>query len=102
MKWITNISPLIKEIELRKNPVIVRVNKFDEDSAKKFSLELAQAHNTGQKVIPVVIDSYGGQVYSLMSMISAIKHSELPIATIVDLNFISDLIIVRGILFLIK
>ena len=84
MKWITNISPLVKEIELRKNPVIVRVNKFDEDSAKKFSLELAQAHNTGQKVIPVVIDSYGGQVYSLMSMISAIKHSELPIATIVE------------------
>jgi ATP-dependent Clp protease protease subunit len=84
MKWTTNISPLIKEIELRKNPVIVRVNKFDEDSAKKFALELAQAHNTGQKVIPIVIDSYGGQVYSLMSMISAIKHSELPIATIVE------------------
>ena len=45
---------------------------------------MAQAHNTGQKVIPVVIDSYGGQVYSLMSMISAIKHAELPVATIVE------------------
>jgi len=84
MKWTTNISPLIKEFELRKNPVIIRVNKFDEESAKKFSAEVAQAHNTGQKVIPVVIDSYGGQVYSLMSMISAIKHSELPVATIVE------------------
>ncbi len=84
MKWVTKISPLIKEIELRKNPVIVRVNKFDEDSAKKFDQEVAQAHNTGQKVIPVVIDSYGGQVYSLMSMISAIKNAELPVATIVE------------------
>jgi len=84
MKWITKISPLIKEFELRKNPIIIRVNKFDEDSAKKFSQEVAQAHNTGQKVIPVVIDSYGGQVYSLMAMISAIKNSELPIATIVE------------------
>jgi len=84
MKWTTEISPLIKEIELRKNPVIVRVNKFDEESAAKFNLELAQAHNTGQKVIPVVIDSYGGQVYSLMAMISAIQHSELPIATIIE------------------
>lgn len=84
MKWTTNISPLIKEIELRKSPVIIRVNKFDEESAKKFSLEVAQAHNTGQKVIPVVIDSYGGQVYSLMSMISAIKGSEIPVATIVE------------------
>ena len=67
MKWMTKISPLIKEVEMRHNPVIVRVNKFDEDAAKKFDQEIARAHNTGQKVVPVVIDSYGGQVYSLMS-----------------------------------
>ena len=84
MKWKSNISPLIKEVELRKNPVILRVNKFDEKAAKEFQDQIALAHNTGQKVIPVVIDSYGGQVYSLMAMISAIKHSELPIATIVE------------------
>ena len=84
MKWTTKISPLIKEVELRKPPVIARVNKFNEDAAKKFSDEIAKAHNTGQKVIPVVIDSYGGQVYSLMAMISAIKHAELPVATIVE------------------
>lgn len=84
MKWTTSISHLIKEIELRKSPVIIRVNKFDEENAKKFDQEIAQAHNTGQKVIPVVIDSYGGEVYSLMSMISAIKHAELPVATIVE------------------
>ena len=84
MKWTTNYDPKIKELELRYNPVIVRVNKFDEESAKKFDQEVARAHNTGQKVIPIVIDSYGGQVYSLMSMISAIKHAELPVATIVE------------------
>lgn len=84
MKWTTDISPLLKEYELRKNPVIIRVNKFNEEAAKKFSAEIAQAHNTGQKVIPVIIDSYGGQVYSLMSMISDIRNSELPIATIVE------------------
>ena len=84
MHWTTNIDPKIKEIELRKQPVIIRVNKFNEEAAKKFSQEMALAHNTGQKVIPVVIDSYGGEVYSLMSMISAIKHSELPVATIVE------------------
>ena len=84
MKWTTEISPLIKEVELRKTPVIVTVNKFDEKSAKEFQQQLALAHNTGQKIIPVVIDSYGGQVYSLMSMISAIKHSELPVATIIE------------------
>ena len=84
MKWTTEISPLLKEYELRKTPVIIRVNKFDEKSAKEFQQQVAQTHNTGQKVIPVVIDSYGGQVYSLMAMISAIKHAELPVATIIE------------------
>ena len=81
MRWKFKQSPLIKEIELHNTAVIVRVNKFDEDSAKEFSNKVAMAHNTGQTVIPVVIDSYGGQV---LSMISAIKHAELPIATIIE------------------
>ena len=84
MKWTTKVSGLLKEVELRKPPIIVRVNKFDEKSSKDFNDGIAKAHSTGQKVIPVVIDSYGGEVYSLMSMISAIKHSEIPVATIVE------------------
>tara|TARA_Y100001970_G_C14201333_1_gene841285 strand:+ start:207 stop:806 length:600 start_codon:yes stop_codon:yes gene_type:complete len=78
------MDPKIKELELRHNPVIIRVNKFDEQSADEFAAKMALAQNTGQSVIPVVIDSYGGQVYSLMSMISAIKSSTLPVATIVE------------------
>lgn len=84
MKYTFKVSPLLKEYELRRNPVIIRVNKFDEESATKFVSEMATAHNTGQKVIPIVIDSYGGQVYSLMTMIAAIKNAELPVATIVE------------------
>ena len=84
MIWTSKVSPLIKDVELRKPPVIVRVNKFTEDSAKKFHQEMALAHSSGQKIIPIVIDSYGGQVYSLMSMISAIEAAELPVATVVE------------------
>ena len=84
MLWKTTIDKNIKNVELRNNPVIIRVNRFDEKSATEFANKVAQAHNTGQKVIPVIIDSYGGQVYSLMSMIASIKNSELPIATIVE------------------
>ena len=62
MIWKRKVSNNIKEYELRQPPVIVTVNKFDEESAKKFQQEMGLAHNTGQKVIPVVIDSYGGQV----------------------------------------
>ena len=84
MKYLSKVSKLIKEVELRKNPVIVRVNKFNEEASRKFAGEIAAAHNTGQDIIPVVIDSYGGEVYSLMSMVSSIKHSTIPIATIVE------------------
>ena len=60
MIWTSKVSPLVKDVELRKPPVIVKSNKFTEDSAK-FHQEMAMAHNSGQKVIPIVIDSYGGQ-----------------------------------------
>ena len=69
---------------MRRAQVIIRVNKFDEESAEKFIKLVGEAHNTGQPVIPIVIDSYGGQVYSLMAMIAAIKSAELPISTIVE------------------
>lgn len=85
MKVIKKFSPLLKEPKFVDDlPVVIRVNKFDEASAKSFSSLIRKAHNSGQTVIPIIIDSYGGQVYSLMSMISDIKHSSLPVATIVQ------------------
>ena len=64
--------------------MMIRVNDFTEESAAEFAAKMGVAQNTGQPIIPVVIDSYGGQVYSLMSMISAIKNSRIPVATIVE------------------
>jgi len=84
VNFIADVSQHIKAVELRVDPVIVRVNKFDEDSAKEFVDAISRAQNTGQSIIPVVIDSYGGQVYSLMTMIGAIRASRIPVATIVE------------------
>tara|TARA_R110000824_G_scaffold53389_1_gene147881 strand:- start:463 stop:1068 length:606 start_codon:yes stop_codon:yes gene_type:complete len=85
MNVIKYFSPLLKEPALIDGlPTIIRVNKFDEASAKTFSTAMTRAQNTGQPVVPVIIDSYGGQVYSLMSMISDIEHSKVPVATIVQ------------------
>jgi ATP-dependent Clp protease protease subunit len=78
-------SPLLKEPKFIDDlPITIRVRKFDEPSAKEFSNLMNKAQNSGQPVVPVIIDSYGGQVYSLMSMISDIKHSKIPVATIVQ------------------
>tara|TARA_R100000664_G_scaffold8479_1_gene13925 strand:- start:10674 stop:11279 length:606 start_codon:yes stop_codon:yes gene_type:complete len=85
MKVMKLFSPLLKEKEFVDDlPVIIRVRKFDESSANDFSNKMNKAQNTGQPIVPVIIDSYGGQVYSLMSMISDIKHSSIPVVTIVQ------------------
>ena len=85
MNVIKYFSPLLKEPKLIDDlPVIIRLSKFDETNAKAFSASIMKAQNTGQPVVPVIIDSYGGQVYSLMSMISDVRHSKIPVATIVQ------------------
>ena len=84
MNFIADVASQIKTVELKVDPVIIRVNKFDEESAKEFVSQMSIAQNTGQTIIPVVIDSYGGQVYSLMAMIAAIRSSRVPVATIVE------------------
>ena len=85
MHILKTFSPLLKEPSLIDDlPVVARITKFDEPTAKAFSSIVSKAQNTGQPVLPIIIDSYGGQVYSLMSMISNIKHSRIPIATIIE------------------
>lgn len=65
-----------------RSPITVTVNKFNEESAHQFKKDMVKAQNSGQKIIPVEIDSYGGEVYSLLKMIDVIKASSVPVATI--------------------
>jgi len=84
VKTILRVDPLIraKHDELIFEPISIRVNEFTEESAKDFSIAMAKAHNTGQKVIPIYIDSYGGEAHGLMTMIAEIENSLIPVATI--------------------
>lgn len=63
-------------------PITVTVNEFTTESAAKFRGMVALAVHTGQTVIPVVIDSYGGEVYSLLSMLDTISACPIPVATV--------------------
>jgi len=84
MRFEIDVDNAIKEFKMRHDPVIIRVNKFNEESAKEFSTQISKAHLSGQTFIPIVIDSYGGQVYSLMSMIADLESATLPIVTVVS------------------
>lgn len=83
----TVIDPLIKirdAGQLLVMPKVIRVTAFDEDAARKFAAELSAAHQTGQPVVPIVIDSYGGDPYALWSMVDLLATSDLIIATVIE------------------
>ena len=59
------------------------VNEFTEESAQAFRDKVFEsAKGNPQEPIVIYIDSYGGEVYSLLAMISEIEASHKPVATI--------------------
>jgi ATP-dependent Clp protease protease subunit len=83
-----SVSPDIKVTKLEDLlsvlPEVVLVNKFDEAAVKEFRTSFDKALRSKQPVVPILIDSYGGQVYSLLAMVDIIKASPKPVATIVQ------------------
>lgn len=80
----TRLHPNIESISLRTEPQVVVISgEIDEGVASQFAQQMDLAQETGQHVLPIVIHSHGGCVYSLMYMMNIIRQSTLPIATIV-------------------
>lgn len=83
MNCIYNVSPNLKVVELRQDPLMINITTIDEETAAEFRDAMSMAHNSGQEVIPIIIDSYGGNVHSLLSMVDCIVESKRKVATIV-------------------
>lgn len=83
IKVIFDIDSCLDPSKIAVNFKTVWVSEFNNQSAREFAQDISQAHRTGQPIIPVIIDSYGGEVYSVLSMIAEIRNSELPVATVV-------------------
>ena len=81
---IYDVDPYLhlKPEEVLEIPKSVYVNTFDEEAVKVFIEDMTKAQSTSQPIIPVYIDSYGGDVYALMAMIDIVKLSDKPVATI--------------------
>ncbi len=79
------VNPLIKtkSSDLIEQPVVVHVQKFEDDAVKEFRTQMELAENNPQPVIPILIDSYGGSVYGCLNMIGIIEASSKPVHTIV-------------------
>lgn len=79
------IDPRIKITnpqDLFKCDRVITVNRFNEAAVQQFKAEFLDAHETGQSIIPIVIDSFGGQVYSVLAMSDIINSTDKIVATI--------------------
>lgn len=82
MRTLYNIDKNIKHDAIIKEPIIPLVSSFDEEGFEQLLKDFDNAHRTGQSVIPVLIDSYGGGAYSLLGMIGIIQSSKIPVITV--------------------
>ena len=60
------------------------INQFNEHSLRRFRQEINNLEQSSQPFIPIIIDSFGGDVYSLLGMVDLIENSTKQIATICD------------------
>lgn len=75
-KFLQEIDKIVNE-----SNGIIHVNEFTEESAKQFYTEFNKAIKFGQTLIPILVDSYGGQLDSLNFMIDLIDASPVPVST---------------------
>jgi ATP-dependent Clp protease protease subunit len=68
----------------RKGLNYIVLNDICEESAYDFRYDFYRLEESNQEVIPIIIDSYGGDAYSCLSIVSLIESSNKKIATFCD------------------
>ena len=72
-----NIKPDCFNIQ----PAVLIVRAFTEESLQEFTRGFINAESTGQEIIPIQIDSWGGNIDSLLGMIDIMDRSKRKICT---------------------
>lgn len=72
----------LKEFEFPEQSLYVIVNKLEETTLKDFIKDCEKVLQTGQPFLPIVIDSYGGEVYTLLGMMDFLKQMSVKVITV--------------------
>lgn len=65
-----------------KVPVVVMVHQFNQESTDRFAEDVQRALDAKQGIVPIVIDSYGGSIYSFLKMADIIQSLNVPVMTV--------------------
>ncbi len=82
MKWNISAPPIVKAVE---QPKSFFLTEFSSNAVRSFSNKVAEALELGQHVLPVYIESPGGDLYALkgiLSLMDSARDKGLQIATI--------------------
>ena len=60
---------------------IIIVNDFDEESVLEFRSDVERVLKKNTDTLKVIIDSYGGEIYSAFAMLDILKNVEKPVET---------------------
>ena len=63
-----------------KNAILV--NEFSEYGVKCFKADFDDIKHSNLPIIPILIDSFGGEIYSLLAMLDILATADRPVATI--------------------
>ena len=63
-------------------PVVINLtDEIDSDTASSIAIQLRKAEDNGQTFVPFYIDSPGGSVYGLLSIVESMRRCKIPIYT---------------------
>ena len=74
----------LQNLTKRKSNNYIVVNEICEEAVSHFREDFFRLEYSDQEIIPIIVDSYGGDVYALHSMLSIIESSTKKVATICD------------------
>lgn len=60
------------------------IGEFNQDSLVNFKEFIKETKDIGQALLPIHINSYGGESFVLLSMMNIIESSKVPVMTICD------------------
>ena len=72
-------------MDKRLKVVTAQVNEFTASGVRLLKYYIQDAIYNGQKTLPIVIDSCGGEVYSALAMIDALKASTKALVSLLNL-----------------
>jgi len=82
-------TSFLSEVKFPEHDLFVVVNKFESYTLKDFMSACQKVIQTGMDFLPIIVDSYGGEIYTLLGMIDFLQNCGVKVITICEAKAMS-------------